>query len=358
MVDTGTRIIQMWAAYGLRRVPVSLMVPMGYFESWTTRAAAEFTHNYSDRYVLREAGRYSDITGAPEKVPPIWRSSRFELYPFQDYLAIGANWYELERDSTSGWRWLNTDGEVLLIHPTESRYRFSFLSSPGPGGQGNVRHMAVLVNGEKVHEQVVTGASAEVATPLVRMSQRVNRIVIRVGEKAALIPNDPRLLNVAVRKVRVQGEQEVRRVQEELEPGSITSATLARFVSNMRGVYTDTWVGPDAEVSLWNRGADCQLQVEGQIPPWTGFRFPVNIAVKVNGVRAGTIIATEAGKFTRSVLVPPAVRAIEALKISLHTDRSFTGQGRGLNSDTRNLSFLFSGIRLASPSISACESKR
>jgi hypothetical protein len=178
MIDTGRGVVQMWAAYGLRRVRVSLIQPLLYFEPWTRDGSVNFTHNYTDEYVLRETGNYQDIIAEHFSDAPIWRSRRFELRRLQDYTALGGNWHGLEGSAQNPWRWLNNDGELLLIHPTDSRYQISFQMWPGPGRKEQTLHVVVVANGHTVHEQVANGA-AEISTPLFGVQPGVNRILIR-----------------------------------------------------------------------------------------------------------------------------------------------------------------------------------
>jgi hypothetical protein len=208
MIDVQDGIVQMWAAYGLRDLRVSLMEPLLYFEPWTLGGANDFTHDYSDRYVLTESRSHGDMIDGHTGHAAIWKSSRFELYPFSDYVAVGSNWYGVE-DGPSPWRWLNNDGEILLIRPSEQKYQISFQCLPGPGVNSAVRHVDVKVNGVGVYESVTNGSSF-VTSPLFAVDKVVNRIAIHIAEKPTLVPTDSRLLNVGIAKVQLTGEHAVR----------------------------------------------------------------------------------------------------------------------------------------------------
>jgi hypothetical protein len=346
MLDVHSGIVQMWAAYGLRDVRISLMQPLLYFEGWTRGGATDFTHGYTDRYVLTEARGHRDIIDRQARDESVWRSSRFEVYPFRDYVALGANWYGLER-GVYPWRWLNNDGEILLIRPSERRYQIALQCAPGPGVPGSIRHVEVLVNGTKVHDQVTDGVTL-ITSPLFTVDRVVNRIAVHIVEKAALIPTDSRLLNVGIAKVRVTGEQAAQKLIEEETPTEITVQSLPRYLPAMTGVFSDTWVGPKAEIWLGSRGNYRLLEVEGEVPVWTPFETPLRIGVSINGMRLGEVSVTAKGLFSGVLQVPPQIRKQPRLQISLTSNHSFSGQELSNSGDTRRLSFFFRAIRLKS----------
>jgi hypothetical protein len=346
MVDSHDGVVEMWAAYGLRDLRISLMEPLLYFEPWTRGGAVDFTHDYSDRYVLTESPSHGDIIDRHTREAAVWKSSRFELYPFRNYVALGSNWYQLNNGAYP-WRWLNTDGEILLIRPSERRYRIAFQCSPGPGVKGAARHVEVLVNGTGVYDQVTDGTSI-VATPFFSVDRTVNRITLRIAEKPSLIPTDTRLLNIAVAKVRVTGEQAVQQAIDDGNPTEITVQSLPKSLDSMSGIYSDTWVGPKAELWLGCRGDPTKLEIKGEIPVWAPFSVPLHIGVSVNGLAVGEVTVAAKGKFSGILPVPPQFRKQTRLKVSLLSSHSFTGQEISKNGDTRPLSFFFRGIRIKS----------
>jgi hypothetical protein len=346
MLDVPDGIDQMWAAYGLRDLRVSLMQPLLYFEPWTRGGANDFTHDYSDRYVLTGSRSHSDIIDRHVGDAPIWQSSRFELYRFSDYVALGSNWHGVELGPYP-WRWLNNDGEILLIRPSEKRYQVSFQCSPGPGVNSAVRHVEIMVNGAGVYGSVTNGTSF-VTSPLFSADKVVNRITIHIAEKPTLIPTDSRLLNVGIAKVQLTGEHAVQKLIDDGNPPEITLESLTKNLESMTGIYSDTWVGPEAELSLGVHGDPRQLEIEGEIPVWAPLHLPLRIGVSVNGTRLGEVVVRVKSKFKEVLQVPAALRSQSPLRVSLMSNQFFTGQQLPHNGDTRKLSFFFRSIRLES----------
>jgi len=344
MLDVHSGIVQMWAAYGLRDLRVSLMEPLLYFEPWTRGGAADFTHGYSDRYILTESRSNSDIIDRPTPEAAVWKSSRFELYPFRDYVALGSNWYQLN-SGPYPWRWLNNDGQILLIRPSEPRYQIAFQCLPGPGVKGAIRHVKVLVNGAGVYDQVTDGTSL-VTTPLFPVDRAINRITIHIAEEPNLIPTDTRLLNVGIAKVRVTGEQAAQQAIDDQNPTEITTQSLAGNLAATTGIYSDTWVGPKAELWLGCRGNPGELEIEGEVPVWEPIHMPLRIGVGANGVPLGEVSVAARGPFKGLLQLPPAICKLSRVQVSLMSNQLFTGQQLSHSGDTRPLSFFFRAIRL------------
>jgi hypothetical protein len=344
MVDANTGIDQMWAAFGMRDIKISLIQPLSYFELWTRYGGADFTHDYSDRYVLTGSAAHRDIIDWHAKDSRLWKSSRFDLYPFRDFVAVGSNWYDLNNDPYP-WRWLNNDGEILLIRPSERRYRIVFNCSPGPGVKDSVRHMKILVNGTGVFEQVTDGPSVVTST-MFPVDDGINRIKVHIAEQPSLIVTDTRLLNVAVSQVKIMGERAVQQAIDEQNPTEITLQSLPKNLEAMSGIYSDTWVGPKADLWLGSRTDSRQLEIDGEIPVWEPLQLPLRIRVSANGVHLGEVSVTAKGTFKGVVQVPPVLRKQSRLHVSLMSDQSFTGQQFSHSNDTRPLTFFFRAVRL------------
>ncbi len=191
LLDIDDAIVQMWAAYFLRNRPVSVMNPAGYFQVYMAAIKDESHNDWTDEYVLTDR---RDIARSHSKA--LWSAGRFHLYPLRDYVRLGRNWYGIE-GGTTPFRWLNNDGEVLLIRPSEKRFVFLARVTPGPGADPPLRTLELAVNGRRVCAQDFS-AAAEIRCGPFEAGAPENRIVLHIRQAGKRTPADPRILNVAV----------------------------------------------------------------------------------------------------------------------------------------------------------------
>ncbi len=204
MVDVSSGLVQMWAAYGLRNLRISLTQPLLYFASY---ADQDFAHGFTDRYLLQETADLRDIIKNCTPQKPIWQTRRFALSELRDRVLLGNNWYALENPGENPFRWINNDAELLLVGSRNKQYRLSFDAASGPGVPSPVRHIQIFVNGNKVHEQTMVG-QAHVATDPFRLAPGNNSVLIHTIENPQpLVPNDSRSIGMGVSAVSACGEE-------------------------------------------------------------------------------------------------------------------------------------------------------
>jgi hypothetical protein len=341
MVDTSTGIVQMWAAYSLRHVRISLPQPLLYFASY---ADQDFTHGFTDRFLLQDTADADIITDCtPRK--PIWRTHRFTLTELHDHLSLGRNWYGPTGTAANPWRWMNNDAELILVGSGDQKYRLSFDAFAGPGVLSPVRHIEILVNGSKVHEQTMDG-HAHIATGPFQLAHRDNQVVIHTVENPQpLVANDPRSMDMSVAGVAACGEESFEARRAAGNPSDIRADEVPRHPDRMTGIYSDLWVAPEAGINLGNPGRATAVILEGHVPVWSKYDFPLRIVVRVGNESIGSVVVPAAGPFQATLPLPRSLQNKPEIVLRLSSKFSFIPSQMGMNKDSRTLSFMY--VRMA-----------
>jgi hypothetical protein len=342
MVDTSTGTEQMWAAFGLRHVRISLPQPLLYFASYANQ---DFAHGFTDRFLLQDAAEATDIITECTPRKPIWRTRRFVLTELHDHISLGQNWYGLEGTPPKAYRWMNNDAELILVGSGEQQYRLIFDAIAGPGVSSPVRHIQILVNGSKVHEQTLDG-QAHVATGPFQLAHRDNLVVIHTDEiPQPLVVNDPRSMDMFVSGITACGEESFAARRTIENPSDIRADEVLRHLDKMTGIYSDLWVAPEASIDLGNPGRATAVILEGTVPTWSKFVFPLRIVLRAGGESIGSVMVAAPGPFQARLSLPRSMQNKSNIILSLSSKFSFTPSEMGTSTDGRKLSFMY--VRMA-----------
>jgi hypothetical protein len=162
------------------------------------------------RYGWEEAAAFQDgpqfdatalrsLTEAEDIVPPESRAAVERGTIPADGLFVGRGWYPYEAYAGTTFRWLNTDGEIIITSPSRANGRLRLDLEPGPGLGGKPVSMDVI----DARGQVVATIQAakrdwvDVELPAsVGPGPSVFHLSVTGGGQAA--NGDPRILNVRV----------------------------------------------------------------------------------------------------------------------------------------------------------------
>lgn len=131
-----------------------------------------------------------------ESVARLWSGCELPV----NGIYLGHGWYDIERDSEGSFRWLTTNGEIVITRPDGTARSFVLDVEPGPGQPGQPFELRV-VNAQDVTIYRIALAARQQTTIRIQPSAAeaaVFRLMVANGEPT---PDDPRTLNVRVRRI-------------------------------------------------------------------------------------------------------------------------------------------------------------
>lgn len=156
---------------------------------------------YQDLEDLRAHNPPYDIVEY-ESIARLW--SAHELPANGIYL--GRGWYGLERDNEGSFRWLKTNGEIVITRPNGTARSFVLDVEPGPGQRERPFELKLVNEQDETLDRVALAARQK-ATFRVQPSGAQAAIFRLIAPKGEPTPEDPRILNVRVRRISWQRER-------------------------------------------------------------------------------------------------------------------------------------------------------
>lgn len=352
-------VVQRWVITYLRHWKFSA-VPYLYFspdqpDEYEHLAAADAA---LASYILTWSGRSNDVISYLH-LRPLWQNGKFQLVrreAARNLLVVGRGWYRLEGspDSPYQWqhrfRWLRSNGELLLLDPTDELLRLRLAIVPGFGNTDPARSIALSVNGEEFDRIAISGFGSVVSQPF-RGQGFLTRVSLSLADNAQplprpwglfnkWVPKDGRRLNVAVSRIELLTEQDYQRLP--LPCVFDLSKSDAWDAPFLTGIYPDGWIAGETRVTL-RRCSDCDaISLQGFAPGVSGSSFPLPIMTSVNGRPLQPVEVRQAGDFTVTVPLPPALRTSDLFDIRIQPSRTFVPGG----AERRRLSAMLKRIEL------------
>jgi hypothetical protein len=152
---------------------------------------------HGDPGALRAHNREQDIV-PPEGLAAIYSSN----LPPMDGLFLGRGWHGLERDGDQLFRWLETDGEIVLTNPSAANRTLVIDAESGPSLK--CEPFEVVLNGEQ-GERIGTATVSyrhriTLELPEITTKSAIFRLVVPAG--GVRIAGDARILNLRVFEIR------------------------------------------------------------------------------------------------------------------------------------------------------------
>ncbi len=364
-------IVQRWAITYLRRRNLAAVPYLSFSpeEADPSEAVAAAGAERASYLLTWSAPNY-DVTAFRE-TQPIWRNDKFQLVPMdavRDFIVLGKGWYRLEGYSNSPFfwqrrfRWLRSNGEILLLKPSAQRLRLRLTVVAGYGRKEPDRVITLWVNGEKADEVAISGVGAFVSRPF-QARGFLTRLRLSLPDNAQpepkpwglfnrWVPKDSRRLNLAVSRIEVVTEHEY----QKLAPPCRLDLSDARAweAPYLTGVYADRWIAGETRVLLRRCSEAEAIAVSGFLPGVPGAPVPLQLEMWVNGTHLEPQEVNRAGSFLVRFPLPPALRSAPNYEIRLRPSRSFV-PGSG---DSRPLSVLLERIEAPSGATAGVPDRR
>ena len=159
--------------------------------------AADTPPLFADRAILRHLNAENDI-GPAESTLALHQ--RRELPP--DGLFLGFNWHSLEVDAAGArWRWIDSDAQIVVTHPSGARRRLAIEMIPGPGVAGGRRRLQLRDGaGATIAEVAVEGGGEVVFDIPPQLLTGVEGAIfsLTTEDGGQTIRGDPRILNFRI----------------------------------------------------------------------------------------------------------------------------------------------------------------
>ena len=232
---------------------------------------------------------------------PLWSNQSFVLVDAaaaRDVLVTARGFYRLEYFDParfSWWwpermRWTPQGGEFLLLNASRPQvpHRLSFLAVAGRERE-RARHLEIWLNGRRIDEVVVHGASRVVSKPF-HPTGGFDKLVVTVRERVTLAPRnfglwnrhiatDQRHLNLVVTQARVDTADAETAIAL---PARLRANEVIDRSFSFDGISLDGWVAPSAFVELALQRPARKALLRITVPGWAGYRFPLALKVKTN----------------------------------------------------------------------------
>ena len=131
-----------------------------------------------------------------ESVTRLWSGCELPV----NGIYLGRGWYDLERDNEGSFRWLTTNGEIIITRPDGIARSFVLDVEPGPGQDGRPFELQV-VDAQDVTIYRMALAARQQATICIQPAGAEAAVFRLVVANGAPTPDDPRTLNVRVRRI-------------------------------------------------------------------------------------------------------------------------------------------------------------
>jgi glycosyltransferase involved in cell wall biosynthesis len=152
---------------------------------------------YHDQSALRSYNNVQDIV-PHEDLAALYSGNDLPV----NGVFLGRGWHELERDGEQLFRWLDTDGEIILTNPATTNRTLVIDVESGPSRKCEAFELA-LTGGEGQPLAKATVSYRHTITlelPEVKVGSAVFRLVVPTGGDR--IPGDARILNLRVFQIR------------------------------------------------------------------------------------------------------------------------------------------------------------
>lgn len=326
-----------------RRVTLKVEEPAGRATNETSELALRLIRygwgdaSAPDTTVRYDAAALSELTASQDIVPPDARraAERGELPT--DGLFVGRGWYPFEAFDGQTFRWLNTDGEVVVSAPTRERGRLSLDAEPGPGlagqpavleirdGQDRVVATTRVVGRETVQLELPTPTGAGPA---------VFRLGVAGGGRP-LANGDPRTLNVRV--FSMQWEPGAANAQPPSRLEAFES-DLANAVFRHTGLFQDGWVAQEASAELTQAVDLTSVAVRGTVPQIADPAFSTELQVLLDGREVARRTLTPGDFELRAPVTDGPARRLVELRFSKGQQLP-GGDGRMVGARLRSVGF-------------------
>jgi hypothetical protein len=290
-----------------------------------------FNSGHADYYLLRGKNNLNkEIIDSAVSGKMVWGDDTFSLYKngdIYDLIVLGRGFYRVEYMNTralSWWwpetfRWSAEGGEVYHLMPSQpgKPYRIHFSAIAGLGQISGQRTIELWHNGVKFDEVIVDGASRLISQPYFPIDD-VNRLVLLVKEKSALVPRGIGLWNrdlprrstpisVLFSNIRVvDGSQSVSVELPRNTP--IEPKNLFNLVESFNGFDVDGWVRDRAQFSALASAGVSKVEFHILVPGNLEFTFPYKVKFMINGNVYEKAFA-EAGNHIVSIDIPKTRKA-------------------------------------------------
>jgi hypothetical protein len=205
------------------------------------------------------------------------------LPPTRD-IALGPNWFPLERDETSVFRWAENDAVIHVAALVPCSHVLRLVLEPGPGAaRKGLTLTARLLAAEVLRSTQLAGKSA-VPIELPPSRPRVYSVELHADGGGARCPGDPRILNFRLFEAALERHADV------MPPWAKPAKGFYELESF--GQRTFRWVNNDAVVMLHaERGAELSFDVEPG-PGLNGAPFTLEIRLPGGELLAAPQIAS------------------------------------------------------------------
>jgi len=369
LLATPDPVIQRWVLTYIRGREVSV-VPYLSLSPEEPDSAEEIAARGASaaRYLLTWSRPEQDIVIAPP-LKSLRRSRAFQLLSLNevtDLPVLGRGWYRLEQGavgpavSVRGFRWLRSDGEVILLKPSGEDLRLRLTLAAGYGRREPGRELTLSVDGREFDRISTLGFAHVVSRPF-RGEGFLSRIRISLPDNAEPLPNpwglfnrwvpkDGRRLNVAVSRIELLREREYRAWKTPCELDLTRPEQWEK--TWLTGLHLDGWIAGQLQVLLGPCDHAQAIELRGFVPQAPGLRFPYRLSVLVNGLPLPPVYVAKPGHFAVSAPLPRGLPQRDSFEIVIQPSQSFIAAGDG-----RSLSVRVEGIGLR-PTASVREPKR
>lgn len=266
-----------------------------------------FPENNVDYYLLHDVNNLnSEIIDHPYKGVPVWNNNTFSLFKnndVKDIVTLGRGFYRAEYMETSAlswwwpktFRWSSEGGEIYHLVPSAPGmgHSVAFSVIAGLGLSDGKRTIELWHNGNKFDEIVINGAARVISQPYFPLDGS-NRLVLRVKEKAQLLPSKNVLWNRNITRRKGQINLLFSNIQiltdstnsNRIFPvnKSIGFKQFFDIADTFNGFNVDGWVRNAAEFSARVHPTANRARFQILIPGNLGFSYPYKVEFIINGV--------------------------------------------------------------------------
>ena len=298
-----------------------------------------FKNGVADYYLLPGSKNLNtDIIDSKVAGVALWSNDTFALYKkgdLKDLISVGRGFYRVEHMDSgklSWWwpetfRWSSQGGEIYHLMPSlpGQPYRVELSAISGLGRSSGLRTIEFWHNGTIFDEVLVDGASRIVSRPYFPVDG-VNRLVLRVKEKAVLTPRNMGLwnrdlprrstpINMLFSNVRLTSDLQDLSVPfpvNEVVEVKVLFAKLKTF----NGFDVDGWIKEKSTFTAKVPPNTKRLILEILVPGNLEFPFPYGVEFSIDGVSVGKMFES-AGNHTVEFDLP-VIRSSEYLQVNIN----------------------------------------
>ncbi|NOT60459.1 MAG: hypothetical protein HOP19_09570 [Acidobacteria bacterium] len=228
-----------------------------------------------DRPVAAQLFQLGFVPGTPAAAAPATVKSMPDIVSSaalgSGKITLGSGWHELERVTTTSFRWVNNDAEIIVEAPAgKNRFTLSFEIEPGPGVGLKPFELCLLKESAKTPFEKITVRGREAVQANLTLTPQTPEVIKLHIEGGGLpAPNDARILNFRVFNLKVS------------EFTALRGLPAAAYAKKRGGMFDDGWVGKKTEFKLPQLITPGVLVLQGALPALNDFTNEV--VIKLDG---------------------------------------------------------------------------